>query len=67
MYYRYPNGDEVYNALAVFEAEGVTGEPVVNDHEGLELAWFHPNRPIPELHPMAERILRKAGYVTERS
>jgi len=67
MYYRYPNGDEVYNALAVFEAVGVSGEPAVNDDEGLELAWFHPGRPLPELHPMAERILRKTGYVTERS
>jgi 8-oxo-dGTP pyrophosphatase MutT (NUDIX family) len=67
MYFRYPNGDEVYNAMAVFEAVGVSGEPAVNDDEGLELAWFDPRRPIPELNPLAERILRLAGYVTDCS
>jgi 8-oxo-dGTP pyrophosphatase MutT (NUDIX family) len=67
MYFRYPNGDEVYNAIAVFEAVGVSGDPAVNDDEGLELGWFHPDRPIPELNPMAAIILRKSGYVTERS
>jgi hypothetical protein len=64
---RYPHGDEVYNAVAVFEALGVTGDPAVNDDEGPELGWFRPDLPIPELNPTAGLILRKAGYVTERS
>ena len=63
MYYKYPHGDEVYNALVVFEAEGVRGEPVVNDEEGLELAYFPPDQPIPNLNPVSEKILTKAGYI----
>src|SRR5690606_30101425 len=51
MYYRYPHGDEVYNITAVFEALGVEGEPRVNDEEGLDLAYFPLDQPIPELNP----------------
>ncbi|GIQ62616.1 DNA mismatch repair protein MutT [Paenibacillus cisolokensis] len=41
MYYRYPNGDEIYNVMAIYEAIGVQGNPKVNDNEGLELRYFH--------------------------
>ncbi len=63
MYYKYPHGDEVYNVLAVFEAEGVRGVPVVNDDEGLELRYFSLTERIPELNPFSERVLRKLGYI----
>ncbi len=36
MYYKYPHGDEVYNAVVVFEALRVSGVPSINDDEGLE-------------------------------
>lgn len=62
-YYRYPNGDEVYNATAVYEALGVQGEPRINDHEGLELRYFSLDEPIPDLNPFSEIILRRAGYI----
>lgn len=64
MYYRYPHGDEVYNAIAVYEAEGVTGTPQINDDEGLDLQYFALDKPIPELNAMTEKILRKTGYLS---
>ncbi|MFC5471023.1 NUDIX hydrolase [Cohnella suwonensis] len=63
MYYKYPHGDEIYNVIAVYEAEGVEGVPFVNDDEGLELRYFPLDRPIPELNPFSEYLLRKAGYI----
>ena len=63
MYYRYPNGDEVYNATAVFEAVNVQGEPRVNDHEGLELRYFSLDEPIEDINPFSELLLRKAGCI----
>lgn len=63
MYYKYPHGDEIYNVMAVFEAEGVKGEPVINDDEGLELAYFSLDKPIPGINPFSELVLKKAGYI----
>lgn len=65
MYYKYPHGDEVYNALAVYEAEGVEGIPTILDNEGLELKYFPLDRPIAELNTMAKKILTKSGYLKE--
>lgn len=63
MYYKYPHGDEVYNAVVVFEALKVSGVPSINDNEGLELKFFSLKEPIPELNPMAYKILKKSGYI----
>ncbi|KJB86107.1 ADP-ribose pyrophosphatase [Paenibacillus sp. E194] len=63
MYFQYPHGDEVYNVIAVYEALDVTGTPVVNDLEGLEVKYFALDEPIPELNPFNEKYLRKAGYI----
>jgi 8-oxo-dGTP pyrophosphatase MutT (NUDIX family) len=63
MYYKYPHGDEVYNAMVVYEAVGVEGRPEVNDDEGLELAFFPLEKPVPGINPFSELILRKAGYI----
>ncbi|CAM3844738.1 NUDIX hydrolase [Cohnella lubricantis] len=65
MYYRYPHGDEVYNVMAVYEAQGVQGTPAVNDHEGLELKYFSLDEPIANLNPFSEYYLRKSGYITK--
>lgn len=40
LYFKYPNGDEVYNVIAVYLAEGTTGEISMNDGESLELKYF---------------------------
>ncbi|WP_166243050.1 NUDIX hydrolase [Paenibacillus turpanensis] len=63
MYFKYPHGDEVYNVLAVYEATGVTGEPTIQDDEGLELAYFPLDKPIANLNPFSELLLRKTGYI----
>ena len=63
MYYKYPHGDEVYNAIVVYEALKVSGIPTINDDEGLELKYFSLNDPIDELNPMSYKILKKSGYI----
>ncbi|WP_442601796.1 NUDIX domain-containing protein [Paenibacillus sp. KN14-4R] len=62
-YYKYPHGDEVYNALAVFEAIGVEGIPTINDDEGLELRYFSMDEPIENLNSNSYMILKQSGYV----
>lgn len=63
LYFQYPHGDEVYNVIAVYEAEDVQGTPVVNDDEGLELKYFSLDEPIPNLNRIGDVILKKAGYL----
>ncbi|MBY0216357.1 MULTISPECIES: NUDIX hydrolase [Paenibacillus] len=63
MYYKYPHGDEVYNVTAVYEAKGIKGNPVVMDDEGLELRYFDLGQPLPEINPVTEYVLKKAGYI----
>ncbi|HET7579238.1 MAG TPA: NUDIX hydrolase [Bacillales bacterium] len=65
MYYKYPHGDEVYNVMAVYEAEEISGTPTVNDDEGLGLQYFSLDEPIPGLNPFSELVLKKAGYLKE--
>lgn len=50
IYYKYPHGDEVYNVMAVYEAQGVEGNPVIQDDEGLELGCFPLDQPIPGIN-----------------
>lgn len=63
MYYKYPHGDEVYNAIVVFEAMNVLGIPTINDDEGLELKYFSLEESIDQLNPMTHKILKKSGYI----
>lgn len=65
MYYKYPHGDEVYNIMVVFEAQGVSGVPRINDNEGLELRYFPLDEPIENLNPININVLKKAGYITD--
>ncbi|MGM0883083.1 MAG: NUDIX hydrolase [Bacillota bacterium] len=65
MYFKYPHGDEVYNVMAVYEAQDVIGTPEIKDDEGLELRYFSLAAPVPHLNSFTEYILRKTGYITE--
>jgi NTP pyrophosphohydrolases containing a Zn-finger, probably nucleic-acid-binding len=67
MYFRYPHGDEVYNVMAVYEAQNVTGTPSVNDDEGLELRYFPVQGDWSEVNPFTIHVLRKAGYLQEQA
>lgn len=58
-YYRYPNGDEVYNIIAVFLATRVNGDLKVDDEETLDLKYF-PLDDLPrELDGRAQLILER--------
>ena len=61
-YYKYPNGDEVFNTIAVFEAVNVQGKPTINDDEGLELKYFSIDEPIDNLNSNSYMILKHLGY-----
>lgn len=63
MYYKYPHGDEVYNAIVVYEAMNVSGIPTINDDEGVDLEYFSLEESIDQLNPMTYKILKKSGYV----
>ncbi|WP_129727014.1 NUDIX hydrolase [Ectobacillus funiculus] len=58
MYYQYPNGNEVYNVIHVFQADSVAGSLQV-DGEGQELQYFPIEKLPEELNPVTERILHK--------
>ncbi len=48
LYYKYPNGDEVYNVTIVYLSRDFSGE-VNLDHEHTEYRWFaHDEIPAPE-------------------
>ncbi|WP_020616390.1 NUDIX hydrolase [Paenibacillus daejeonensis] len=64
MYFKYPHGDEIYNVMAVYEAQEVEGEPEVNDDESHELKFFSLKNPIDNLNPFTAHYLRKMGYIT---
>ncbi|GAA0133949.1 NUDIX hydrolase [Paenibacillus sp. YSY-4.3] len=65
MYFKYPHGDEIYNVMAIFEAQEIEGSPKVNDNESHELDYFSLREPIANLNPFTEHYLRKAGYITK--
>lgn len=63
MYYKYPHGDEIYNVMAIYEAQNIQGNPKVNDNESHELKYFSLKEPIENLNPFTEHYLRRAGYI----
>lgn len=59
LYYKYPNGDEVYNVICVYFAEGISGELAMKDGENLDLKYFS-NKELPsQLDERAKRIIEK--------
>lgn len=63
MYYKYPNGDEIYNLVAVYETRDYYGKPTIHDDEGLELKYFDLGESLSDLNEMARTILTKAKYI----
>jgi 8-oxo-dGTP pyrophosphatase MutT (NUDIX family) len=47
LYYKYPDGDEVYNVTATYICKDFSGEIVVDENEGKEAMFFNVND-IPE-------------------
>ena len=60
-YYKFPHGDEIYNATVIFKAGKVSGN-LKKDEESRELAYF-PLDSLPELNYTTQKILEKIGYI----
>ena len=56
-YFKYPNGDELYSVVALFLAEGVTGDLKITDGESTELRYFCKND-LPLLESRANVIIQ---------
>ena len=61
-YYKYPHGDEVYNATAIFKALNVSGELVNDGLESKDLRYF-PIHALPNLNYTTMKFLQKLGYI----
>ena len=55
-YFKYPNGDELYSVVALFLAEGITGDLKITDGESTELRYFSKND-LPLLESRAKVII----------
>lgn len=61
-YFQYPNGDEIYNCIALYGVKDWEGTPRINDDESLELGFF-PMDNLPALEGNPKRIVDNlAGY-----
>ncbi|MDW0111555.1 NUDIX hydrolase [Sporosarcina saromensis] len=60
-YYKFPHGDEIYNATVIFKAKGITGE-LRKDNESLDLAYFSLES-LPKLNDTSKKILEKIGFL----
>lgn len=57
----FPNGDRCTFLDHTFRCRWVSGEPVVNDDESTEVAWF----PLDELPPVREDLLQRIRMAVE--
>lgn len=60
VYFQYPNGDEIFNVIHLYQGHHVSGELRL-DHEGLQLQYF-PVDKLPNLNKTTEKILQKFLY-----
>ncbi|MER2118970.1 MAG: NUDIX hydrolase [Solibacillus sp.] len=60
-YYKFPHGDEIYNATVIFKTLEISGN-MRKDEESLELAYF-PLDSLPNLNYTTQKILEKIGYI----
>lgn len=59
LYFKYPNGDEVYNVIAVFIASEISGDLQMNDGESLDLKYFSKSEIPNNLDERARLIIEK--------
>jgi len=58
LYYKYPNGDEVYNVTIVYLSRDVTGKISLN-HEHTEWRWFAPADIPDDLSPPIKPVIEE--------
>ena len=56
MYFKYPNGDELYSVVCLFLAKAFTGDLKIQDNESIELKYFGLNN-LPGLESRASKIV----------
>ncbi|AWE07262.1 ADP-ribose pyrophosphatase [Lysinibacillus sp. 2017] len=61
LYYKFPHGDEIYNATAIYKAINVTGTLHKNE-ESKALNYFALDN-LPNLNYTTSKLLEKAGYI----
>jgi len=59
LYFKYPHGDEVYNVISVYLAEGTNGKLSMTDGESLDLQYFSPTELPANLNERAQLIIKK--------
>ncbi|WP_338786345.1 NUDIX hydrolase [Metabacillus sp. FJAT-53654] len=59
LYYKYPNGDEVYNVICVYLAQDTRGELAINDGESLALKYFSVKELPSQFDERAKLIIEK--------
>ena len=62
LYYKFPHGDEIYNATAIFKATAVTGS-IRKNEESKALKYF-PLEKLPNLNYTTVKLLEKVGYIS---
>ena len=62
LYYKFPHGDEIYNATAIFKATAVTGS-IRKNEESKALKYF-PLDKLPKLNYTTVKLLEKVGYIS---
>lgn len=65
MHFIYPNGDEVYNAVCIFETSEYKGEAAPDGLESSSIGFFDRDRLPEPLHPPDKTIIDE--YLKERS
>jgi len=65
LYYKYPNGDEVFNVISVYLAKEIYGELAISDGESLDLKYFAPKALPSNLDERARLIIKKHFYSVE--
>ncbi|MDE6412821.1 MAG: NUDIX hydrolase [Eubacterium sp.] len=55
-YFMYPNGDKLHSVIALYLADGVTGELKITDYESYQLQYFGKDE-LPKLESRAKKIL----------
>ncbi|MFS0821890.1 NUDIX hydrolase [Bacillus sp. 1P02SD] len=58
-YFKYPNGDEVYNVIVLFAASEISGDLQANDDESLDLRYFSKEEIPSNLDERARIIIEK--------
>lgn len=62
LYYKFPHGDEIYNATAIYKTTSVTGT-IKKNEESKALKYFSLDK-LPKLNYTTSKLLEKVGYIS---